>query len=129
MASTFSNWSGLITSSPEIIRSIGTLEEAKEAVNYAQEQRIPIRTVGSTHSHSPIFHNDHGMIITTENLTGPITINERNSTATIPAGMKLSAATRELWNQGPAAHHQHVARGGARDQGRPAVQHGQDIVP
>ena len=38
MASTFSNWSGLITSSPEIIRSIGTLEEAKEAVHYAQKE-------------------------------------------------------------------------------------------
>ena len=100
MTSTFSNWSGLITSSPEIIRSIATLEEAIQAVNYAQERRISIRTVGSTHSHSPIFHNDGGMIITTENLTGPITIDERNSTATIPAGMKLSAATRELWNQG-----------------------------
>jgi len=100
MASTFSNWSGLITSSPETIRPIRTLEEAKEAVNYAQEKRIPIRTVGSTHSHSPIFHNDGGMIITTDNLTGPITTDERNSTATIPAGMKLSAATQELWDQG-----------------------------
>jgi len=100
MTSTFSNWSGLITSSPEIIRSIATLEEAIQAVNYAQERRISIRTVGSTHSHSPIFHNDGGMIITTENLTGPITIDERNSTATIPAGMKLSAATRDLWENG-----------------------------
>mgnify|MGYP001266563081 CR=1 FL=1 len=100
MASTFSNWSGLITSSPEIIRSIATLEETIEAVNYAQEQAIPIRTVGSTHSHSPIFYNDGGMIITTDNLTSPITIDEQNRTATIPAGVKLSAATQELWSKG-----------------------------
>ena len=40
MTSTFSNWSGLITSSPEIIRSIATLEEAIQAVNYAQEEEF-----------------------------------------------------------------------------------------
>ncbi|HJM27732.1 MAG: D-arabinono-1,4-lactone oxidase [Acidimicrobiales bacterium] len=100
MVSTFSNWSGLITSSPETIQSISNLEEAKKAITYAEHNGLTIRTMGSTHSHSPILHNDGGVILTTDNLTGPITIDEKNSTATIPAGMKLSVATQELWDQG-----------------------------
>ena len=100
MTSTFANWSGLRTSSPKIIRSITNLDEAKEAINFATERGMCIRTIGSKHSHSPILQNSGGMIITTDDLTGPITIDREKNTATIPAGMKLSSATKELWKQG-----------------------------
>ena len=100
MNPTFSNWSGLITSEPEKILSIANIDQAKEAVNYAQEKDLRIRTVGATHSHSPLFTNDGGMIITTDELIGPITVDEEKQTVTIPAGIKLKMATRELWENG-----------------------------
>ncbi len=106
MTSTFANWSGLLTSSPKIIRSITNLDEAKEAINFATERGMCIRTIGSKHSHSPILQNSGGMIITTDDLTGPITIDREKNTATIPAGMKLSSATKELWKQGYAFSNQ-----------------------
>ena len=106
MSRSFTNWSGLVQSTPKNIIEIQTIEDAQNAVSKAKRTKTPITLIGSSHSHSLLVQNSTGIIITTEEMKGSIIINESNMTATIPAGMKLHEVSELLWNKGYALSNQ-----------------------
>ncbi len=100
MAVDFANWSGLIRSRPAEVRPVATLDEVVAAVQEASANSWPVRVAGSKHSHSPVLHNDDGLVLLTDGLVGELTIDAGAGTAQIPAGMKLSAVGAPLWDAG-----------------------------
>lgn len=89
-------------STPTEITKIVTTQDAQQVVALANATKTPITTVGSSHSHSFLVQNSIGIIALTDQINGPITINESDMSATIPSGMKLREASELLWKKGYA---------------------------
>lgn len=100
MAVDFTNWSGLIRSRPAEVRSVETLDDVVDAVQEASTESWPVRVAGSLHSHSPVLHNDDGLVLLTEGLAGLPVVDIAAGTARILAGTKLSAIGAPLWDAG-----------------------------
>ena len=106
LSKTFTNWSGLVQSTPQDILEISTIQDAQKAVSIAQKIKAPITTIGSAHSHSRLIQNNTGIIIRTDQVQGKITINASDKLATVPSGMKLKEAAKLLWDKGYAFSNQ-----------------------
>ena len=100
MAVDFANWSGLIRSRPVEVRPVATLDDVAAAVGEASANSWPIRVAGSKHSHSPVLHNDDGLVLLTDGLVGQPVVDAAAGTARIPAGTKLSDVGAPLWEAG-----------------------------
>ena len=96
----FTNWSGKVASRPAEIRPVSTLDEVRQAIGDAAANGWTIRTAGTTHSHSDLLHNDHGLVLLTDGLAGNPVVEAGTGTAKIPAGTKLGVIGAPLWEAG-----------------------------
>lgn len=96
----FANWSGLVASRPAEVRAVADVDHVVDAVRVAGERAWPVRVAGTTHSHSPLLHNDHGMILTTDDMAGILAVDGSSATARIAGGTKLSTIGPALWDAG-----------------------------
>ena len=99
-SSDFANWSGLVACQPVQIRAVASLDDVRGAIADAETNSWSIRTAGTTHSHSNLLLNDHGLILLTDDLSGDPAVDAGSATATIPAGTKLHALGPRLWDAG-----------------------------
>ena len=79
---------------------MSSVDDVVAALRDAADHDWVVRAAGSLHSHSPVLHNDGGMILVTDDLGGPPIVDEERATARIPAGTKLSAIGEPLWEAG-----------------------------
>ena len=99
-ANEFTNWSGLVACKPAEVRAVSSVGDVQRAVRDAAVNGWPIRTAGTTHSHSDLLHNDQGLVLLTDGLAGEPVVNAGAGVARIPAGTKLKAVGAPLWNAG-----------------------------
>jgi FAD-linked oxidoreductase len=96
----WSNWSGSVDSTAEVLRPT-TEAELAAAVRGASK----VRAVGAGHSFMPLVQSD-GLILSLEDLAGTLTVSPDRKTARIPAGWSIKRLTAALWDEGLALANQ-----------------------
>lgn len=89
------NWSGSVAATPE--RLARPTSEAELSRLVAEARRV--RVVGAGHSFTPLCATD-GALVSLEAIAGEPLADPGASRVWVPAGMRLSALTRALWDQG-----------------------------
>ena len=100
MSELFSNWSGLVQSRPNEVRSVSSIAETREAIYAANAAGWSIRTAGTTHSHSALVHADDGLVLLTDALSSKPEVCAGTGTARVMAGNKLFSIGETLWDAG-----------------------------
>lgn len=91
----WTNWSGSVRASPELIARPKTEAELTHLVARSRN----VRVVGAGHSFMPLCETD-GMLISLAELEGGLELNADKSRAWAPAGWSLARLTAVLWEQG-----------------------------
>lgn len=97
----WSNWSGNVTSAPQLIAMPTTEAELVTLVQQAAHGRRSLRIVGTGHSFVPLCATDD-LLLSLDHLQGLMSASPLDGTATFWAGTKLHALGDPLWQQGLA---------------------------
>jgi FAD/FMN-containing dehydrogenase len=97
----WSNWSGKITSSPRRIVQVATAEAIRAELILASQSGYTVRTLGTGHSHYQLIPTS-GVILDTRPLSGLVSVNKKEMTATFRGGTKIHACGRPLHDHGLA---------------------------
>lgn len=98
---TWSNWSGSVTSMPRAIATPTTEAQLIALVKEAATRKQRIRVVGTGHSFTPLCATDE-LLVSLDGLQGLIHASTTDRTAIFWAGTKLHAIGDPLWEQGLA---------------------------
>lgn len=96
-----SNWSGDIRFSPSEIVVPNNEEQLVQVVKNAITSKLTIRTVGASHSCSPIFETDQ-ILVSMENFKGMYAYDVEKGMAVFGAGTTVEEAGEELFRVGLA---------------------------
>jgi FAD/FMN-containing dehydrogenase len=88
-ASTWTNWSGSVTSRPRRIVAPSSEDELAAAVAESARLGETVRAAGSGHSFVPLCAADDGTVVSLENLKGVVAIDAGAREATVWAGSKI----------------------------------------
>jgi len=89
MSQRWSNWSGSVTCTPQIMASPRSEEALAATVARAARAERTVRVVGTGHSFTPLCATD-GLLLSLDNLQGMIAANPDEQTATFWAGTKFT---------------------------------------
>ncbi len=98
---TWSNWSGNVTSNPQMIATPASEAELIALLRQARRDGHAVRVVGTGHSFVPLCATDD-LLISLDNLQGLISASPAEGIATFWAGTKLHAVGDPLWDHGLA---------------------------
>ncbi|MFL6150641.1 MAG: FAD-dependent oxidoreductase, partial [Pseudonocardiaceae bacterium] len=93
-----SNWFGSITSSPQVVVEVGSVEEIVSILKDHDQYPTPVRAVGSNHSTTPCGVAEGGTLIVIRNMDRILMI--RNDTVTAQAGALYIDVNQELQRYG-----------------------------
>ena len=96
---TWSNWAGTQSCSPEAVVKAVSVEHVSEIVADATKRGISVRPVGSGHSFAPLVPTD-GIVLDISALSGIVHIDQTANRACIQAGTKISEIGEPLWDAG-----------------------------
>jgi FAD-linked oxidoreductase len=99
MRTTWSNWSGSVTSSPSEIRYPTSLDAIIATVRECHERGCGLRVVGAGHSFTPLAWTD-GILISLDRYTGLEQVDPAAAQATVRAGTQIKALGELLFTQG-----------------------------
>src|SRR5690625_2141643 len=95
------NWSGNQKWSPEIILYPTSEEEIKEIIQKAREDDKQIRTIGSSHSFTPLNVTD-SVLLSLDRLQGLASVDHEQQQVTVRSGTKLYIINELLAEEGLA---------------------------
>ncbi|TPL40106.1 D-arabinono-1,4-lactone oxidase [Mesorhizobium sp. B2-4-6] len=96
MAAAWSNWSGFVTASPQLI---ATPADAGELVELVRSAPGPLRVAGAGHSFTPLVQSD-GTIVSLEKIEGLVSHEAAANRARVRAGTRLGALMHILQDIG-----------------------------
>src|SRR5215213_5082178 len=99
MSTTWSNWSGSVTSSPEAIRYPTSLDAITTIVRECRERGCGLRVVGAGHSFTPLAWTD-GVLISLDRYTGLEHVDLAAARATVRAGTQIKVLGELLFAHG-----------------------------
>ena len=97
----WTNWSGSVSCTPQIIATPNSEAELIELVKEASRAGARVRVVGTGHSFLPLCAGD-GVLISLDSLQGVISTQREQLTATVWAGTKIHQLGDPLWDAGMA---------------------------
>src|SRR5262245_25602564 len=91
----WSNWSGSVQASPDVVARPKTEAELAAIVSRARK----VRVTGAGHSFMPLCETD-GTLLSLADMEGSVELSADRSRAWAPAGWSLNKLTTALWDQG-----------------------------
>lgn len=103
MEATWKNWSGSMAFQPGKIFEPESEEEVCELIRKATQQKKKIRVVGAGHSSSALV-STHDYLLSLKHFRGVESPDLQTAQATVPAGMTVKEAGKDLFRYGLAMH-------------------------
>lgn len=97
----WSNWSGSVTATPQVVAMPDSLAALQQVVREASQRGQTVRVVGAGHSFTPLAQTD-GVLVSLDRLQGIVAVDAVRQTATVWGGTKLKALGDELFAHGLA---------------------------
>lgn len=98
----FKNWGETLKFKPKHYFKPSSEEEIQQIVQFAKQNHLKIRVVGSGHSWTHLCEAENQILITLENFQGLISLDREKKQATVKAGTKLFALSEILEKNGLA---------------------------
>ena len=97
----WTNWSGRQTSNPRVVLRPTSESEFVTAVDRARSEGLPLRAVGTSHSHSRVAATD-GVLVETDGWQGLDSVDSENELTVVRSGTKIHQIGSLLFEQGLA---------------------------